>query len=135
MLWALNIPRENTGVAGVFPSDATPEDYLSTIALEWEVFPPGTADEIIAAFRKRRSGRATKADTLMEERLKLSSSLRPTTYLTGTTKFSAYVGTQFAPDLIVFENVRYGNALYVLYDNWRNVSKRSRIDLRSMSIR
>jgi len=29
----------------------------------------------------------------------------------------------------VFENVRYGNALYVLYENWEDVSQRSRIDL------
>ena len=81
----------------------------------------------IAAFRKRRSGRATKADTILEVRL--FSSLKPTAYLAGTTKFSAYVGAQFAPDLVVFENVKYGNALYVLYDSWRDVSKRSRLDL------
>ena len=29
----------------------------------------------------------------------------------------------------MFENVRYGNALYVLYENWEDVSQRSRIDL------
>lgn len=129
LLWALNVLQENTGVAGLFASDATRQDYLTTIALEWEVFPPGTADEIIAVFRKRRSSKVTKADTIMEGRLKLFSSLKPTAYLAGTAKFSAYVGAQFASDLMVFENVRYGNALYVLYDTWREVSKRSRIDL------
>ncbi len=129
LLWALNILQENTGVAGLYPSDAKRADYLGTIALEWEVFPPGTADEIIAAFRKRRGGGATKGDAIMETRLKLFSSLKPIAYLTGTAKFSTYIGAQFAPNLVVFENVRYGNALYVLYDSWRDVSKRSRIDL------
>jgi hypothetical protein len=61
--------------------------------------------------------------------VRLFSSLKPTAYLAGTAKFSAYVGAQFAPDLVVFENVKYGNALYVLYDNWRDVSKRSRLDM------
>lgn len=129
LLWALNVLQENTGVTGVFPSGASRKDYIDTIELDWEVFPPGTADEIIAAFRKKRRGKATKADTVMEERLKLFSSLKPTAYMSGSGKFSAYVGAQFAPDLVVFENVRYGNALYVLYDTWKDVSKRSRIDL------
>ncbi|MBN8913664.1 MAG: hypothetical protein J0H65_16730 [Rhizobiales bacterium] len=128
-LWAINVLQENTGVTGVFASDATKEDYIGTIELNWEVFPPGTADEIISAFRKKRRGRATKADSVMEERLKLFASLKPTAYMSGAGKFSAYVGAQSSNDLVVFETVRYGNALYVLYDTWREVSKRSRIDL------
>jgi hypothetical protein len=42
---------------------------------------------------------------------------------------SRYVGAQFADDLVVFENVNYGNALWVLFENWSETSKRSRIDL------
>jgi hypothetical protein len=129
LLWALNVLQENTGVAGVYPSDATRIEYLGTIALDWEVFPPGNADEVIRLLRKGRTGRATKADGIMEERVRLLSSLKPTNYFTGTAKFAAYVGAQFTDDLVVFENVRYGNALYVLYDDWRDISKRSRIDL------
>lgn len=136
LLWALNVLQENTGVAGIFPSDATRQDYLGTIALEWEVFPPGTAEEIIAIIRSRRATKVTKADTVMEERLKLFSALKPSAYLQGAAKFSSYIGAQFASDLVVFENVRYGNALYVLYDDWQEVSKRSRIDLlRGTSVR
>jgi hypothetical protein len=129
LLWALNVLQENVGVCGVYKSTARRQDYLNTIALSWEVFPPGTADEIIAVFRKRRGGRTTKDDAIVDDRLKLFASLKPTAYLAGTAKFSSYVGAQFAPDLVVFENVRYGNALYVLYDDWQEVSKRSRIDL------
>ena len=28
-----------------------------------------------------------------------------------------YIGALFADDLVVFENVRYGDALYVVYDD------------------
>lgn len=129
LLWAINLLQENTGVVGVFGSDATEEEYVGTIDLDWEIFPPGTADEIIAAFRKKRRGRATKDDGVMEQRLKLFAALKPTQYMSGGGKFSAYVGAQLADDLVIFENVRYGNALYVLYDTWREVSRRSRIDL------
>ncbi|MGF8545695.1 hypothetical protein AAGN67_14990, partial [Klebsiella pneumoniae] len=41
----------------------------------------------------------------------------------------------FAPsledDLVVFENIEYGNAIYILYDDWDEISKLSRIDLLS----
>jgi hypothetical protein len=50
-------------------------------------------------------------------------------YLRGTSSFGSYVGAQFADDLVVFENVTYGNALYVLYNDWREDSKRSCLDL------
>jgi hypothetical protein len=121
LLWAINVLQENTGVAGIYPSDATRQDYLGTVALNWEIFPPGTAEEIIDLFRKRRKGRATKADAIMQERLKLFASLKPSGYLAGTSKFAAYVGAQFTDDLVVFENIHYGNALYVLYESWRGL--------------
>jgi hypothetical protein len=129
LLWALNVLQESTGVAGVYPSDATRQDYLGTIELSWEIFPPGTADEVIVLLRKRRKGKATKPDLIIEDRLKLFDSLKPSAYLAGTAKFAAYIGAKFAEDLVVFENVHYGNALYVLYDDWRDISRRSRIDL------
>lgn len=129
LLWALNVLQENTGVAGVFGSGATKAEYLKTIKLDWHVFPPGTADEVIAVFRRERRGQPSKADKTMEARLKLFASLKPTAYLSGSGEFSSYVGAQFAHDLVVFENARYGNALYVLYDDWQDVSKRSRLDL------
>lgn len=34
-------------------------------------------------------------------------------------------------DLVVFENIEYGNAIYILYDDWDEISKLSRIDLLS----
>lgn len=30
---------------------------------------------------------------------------------------------------MVFENLRYGNAVYVLYEDWVEIAKRSRLDL------
>jgi hypothetical protein len=40
-----------------------------------------------------------------------------------------YIGAKFADDLVAFENLRYGNALYVLYENWGELSRRPRSEL------
>lgn len=59
--------------------------------------------------------RAVKSDVSPEESKKRSA--------------SRYIGAQFADDFVVFENVNYGNALWGLFENWAETSKRSRIDL------
>ena len=47
----------------------------------------------------------------------------------------AYKGDDAAPELhkepLVFENVEYGNAIYVMFDNWEELSQKSRVDLLS----
>ena len=42
---------------------------------------------------------------------------------------SAYFGAQFADDVVVFENINFGNAAYVLYEGWKDMSKLSRTEL------
>lgn len=128
LLFCLNLLQENTGVAGVYASNATREDFIGTIALDWEVFPPGTAAEVVKAFTSGH-GMAIKPSGELTSRIKLFSSLKPKAFLRGSGSFGAYVGAQFADDLVVFENLNYGNALYVLYQNWADISKRSRLDL------
>ena len=127
LLWALNILQENTGAVGVFPSGASRDDYLRTVQLDWQFFPPGTREDVIGFFTSGGSS-APLAHTVAA-RVSLFEKLRPLRYLKGTGGMHSYVGAQFADDLVVFENVRYGNALYVLYDHWQEVSQRSRVSL------
>jgi hypothetical protein len=115
LAFCLNLLQENAGVYSVYASTATREEFIGTVALDWEIFPPGTAAEVIAALTKDRPVRSGGAG-VVEDRIKLLASLKPTAFLRGTGSFSSYVGAQFANDLVVFENVTYGNALYVLYD-------------------
>ena len=129
LLWCLNILQENCGVANVYASNATREDYIGSIALDWEIFPHGTAEQVIAAIKRSRGSDNGERDTIMADRIKLFATLKPKAFLRGRGGFSTYVGAQFADDLVVFENTTYGNALYVLYDNWEEISKRSRLDL------
>lgn len=131
LLWSLNVLQENTGVTGVFASEATQEYYLATIQLDWELFPPGTIDEVVARFARRPANprNTPDFDRYVRDRIALFNRLNPKAYLRGQGSFGSYFGAQFADDLVVFENLKYGNALYVLYEDWDTVSKRSRIDL------
>jgi hypothetical protein len=130
LLWAINVLQENTGVTGVFPSDATREEYISTVTLDWQIFPPGTADEVVA--RLLGSAHPTNAPDFekhVRERVRLFEGFEPKAYIRGQGGFGSYFGAQFADDLVVFENLRYGNAVYLLYQDWDEASQRSRLDL------
>jgi hypothetical protein len=127
LLFMLNLLQENTGAVGVYASDASREDYLGTLHLDWEVFPPGTQAELVKLLTPSRHSAAEV--TTIAARVAMFSRLKPRAFLKGSGSLNSYVGAQFADDLVVFENVRYGNALYILYDNWEDISHRSRLDL------
>ena len=130
LLFALNLLQENTGAADVFQSDTPNDVYLSTIHLDWEIFPAGTADEVVSQLGRTKSNNLSPQSlVIIAERVNFFNALKPKNFIQGTGKFHSYFGAMFADDLVVFENLRYGNAIYVLYENWEEVSKMSRIDL------
>lgn len=131
LLWALNVLQENTGVTGIFSTTASKDDFIRTIELDWDIFPPGTIDDVVAWFSSKPS-KASKAPDFekhLRDRTSAFSKLKPESYIRGSGQFGSYFGAKFAEDLVVFENLRYGNALYILYDDWDEISKRSRLDL------
>ena len=84
LLWAINVLQENTGVTGVFASDATREEYISTVALDWQIFPPGNADEVVA--RLLGSADPTNAadfEKHVRERVRLFEGFEPRAYIRG----------------------------------------------------
>jgi hypothetical protein len=131
LLWSLNVLQENTGVTGVFATDATQDDYIATIALDWQIFPPGTIDDVIARLAQQPADprNALDFDKHVRDRVRLFERLNPTAYIRGQGGFGSYFGAQFADDLVVFENLKYGNAVYVLYEDWPAISQRSRLEL------
>ena len=130
-LWSLNVLQENTGVTGVYASDASREDFLGTLLLSWEIFPPGTVEEVVTRLARTpaRAANAPDFERHVRDRVALFERLKPTAYIRGQGGFGSYFGAQFADDLVVFENLRYGNAIYILYENWEDISRRSRLDL------
>ena len=65
----------------------------------------------------------------IEDRANFISTLKPIEYFVGTGMNSKYFGAKFADDLVAFENVDYGNAIYILFGNWEELSKKSRTEI------
>ncbi len=124
LLFAINLLQENTGVSGIVTAE-NPE-FVFTSDLDWEFFPPGDLDAVATALA---AGRSAISEADVKDRLHLFQQFQPEQFLQGLGGNDHYIGAKYADDLVVFENVKYGNALYVLYNDWEELSQRPRSEL------
>jgi hypothetical protein len=130
ILECLNLLQENVGFCGVQLSGATLAEHLQTLRVSWEVLPPGTREEtLLRVFGGKSPSPKEKAE--VEERYDFLMSLRPEKLVYGTSGLERYFGALIQDDLIVFENVQYGNAIYVMFEDWKELSQRTRTELLS----
>lgn len=129
LFYNLNLLQENVGAIDVFPSTASFADYMATIRLDWQIFPPGTVDEVVRRMLRGKSAIGKEQKAIMKSRISVMSKLKPEVYITGTDGFFRYFGAKFGDDFVAFENVHYGNALYIMYNSWQELSKKSRVEL------
>jgi hypothetical protein len=129
LLYNLNILQENVGAISIFPSATTLADYANTVRVSWEFLPPGNLDLVIQRLTQGMTALTPAEAREIKERLTIMEGLRPEKYVVGTSGFERYFGAKFGEDFVAFENLTYGNALYVMYENWPILSGRSRIDL------
>lgn len=128
LFFALNLLQENVGAHDVFPSTATAAEYLAMLHVSWEILPVGEREATIALLSGRsHAGVATREK--IAERYDLLTSLGPTALIAGSNGFRRYFGGRFADDLVVFENLDYGNAAYVMFEDWPTLSQKSRTEL------
>lgn len=124
----LNLLQENVSACGLEPSQNTLSDYAKSLHLSWEILPPGTREEAIA--RLFRGSKATPEEkNNAGERYDFFMSLKPKKLVFGSSGFRRYFGALIDDNLVVFENIQYGNAIYILFDSWEELSKKSRLDL------
>lgn len=130
LLEDLNLLQENLGSCGIEAADLSVEEYTRTLHLSWEILPPGSRDEAIEQlFAERRPTQQQRH--VAELRYDFFHNLRAKKILVGTSGFRRYFGALLEDDLVVFENIEYGNAVYVMYEEWRTLSQRSRLELLS----
>lgn len=130
LLFCLNLMQENIYACSIFPSGSTYEDYIKTTQLSWEFLPPGVREDDIK--RIFGNSKPSKEKILeIERRYDFLMSLNPKELLYGTSGLQRYFGAIIEDDLVVFENTRYGNAIYIMYNNWQELSTLSRIELMS----
>ena len=128
LLFDLNLMQENVGSVDVFASNTTQAEFLATVQVDWELLPPGTLDETIDRVSARLDP-TPEERRLLHERLTVLRALEPRHFINGVGSFARFFGAQFENDLVVLENLELGNALYVMYEDWQELSKRSRIEL------
>jgi hypothetical protein len=130
LLYNLNILQEQVAAADVFESAATLADYSATVRVDWELLPVGQIGSRELADRLVNTKAATDAqkETILS-RLQTFEKMKPTHFISGTSGFARYFGAMYGDDFVVFENIRYGNAMYVMFEDWQTLSQKSRIDL------
>lgn len=129
LLYTLNLLQENVGKVDVFPSDATLADFLKTVYVDWEILPPGERDKDIVRILSGFGPATPEVRQKLSERYDLLASLYPQAFITGSSGFRRYFGAKFADDLVVFENLQHGNAVYVMFERWEDLSRKSRLEL------
>ena len=127
LFFALNLLQENTGGANVFRANASTAEFLGTISVNWEILPPGedTRERILSSFVRA----TTEVQERINSRFDLLNTLNPVAFINGTNGFDRYFGAKFSERLVVFENMNYGNAAYIMNQSWQELSQRSRIEL------
>jgi hypothetical protein len=124
----LNLLQENLGTCGVELATSSIEEYSRTLNVSWEILPPGSRDEAIDRLFRGRN--PTKHDyDVANERFDFFERLKNKSIVIGSSGFRRYFGALLEDNLVVFENLDYGNAVYLLYENWHQLSQQSRLDL------
>ena len=129
LLYNLNLLQESVGAADIFESAATLAEYAASVRVDWQILPPGTVDEVLSGMLQGKRPVTAQQQTIMKERITALHRLRPEAYVAGTDGFLRYFGAKFGDDFVAFENVQYGNAIYIMYEGWASLSQKSRVEI------
>lgn len=128
LLFNINLLQENVGAINIFRSSSTREEYLNSIYINWEILPPGSRDEVLRNIISKFRNPNSFVKTAITDRYNFLLPFNPI-FIVGGSGFRRYFGAKLRDDLVIFENIEYGNAIYVMFENWEELSKLSRIEL------
>lgn len=129
LFFATNLLQEQFQDCHVFNASTADADIAKITTVGWEIFPPGTLDRALAVITGRMRAQTPLRQREIQERAETLSRLQPSEYIVGSGMNSRYFGAKFGENIVAFENVDYGNALYILFDNWEEISQMSRTDI------
>jgi hypothetical protein len=129
LLFDVNLLQENVSKVDIFNSEAKYEDYLKSYFVTWDFFPPGHRDADIAKILSVYRNPTNEIKEQIQERYDYLRSLNPKDFIYGLSGIRRYFGARFADNLVVFDNLQYGNAIYVLFERWEELSKLSRTEI------
>ncbi len=132
LLSGLNLLLENIGVCNVELAETPISEYKSFISVNWRIFPPGvlSAQELASRMFGKSARRVDERMLLaIQDRHDFLMSLNAKDIVVGIDSFQGYIGARFECDLVVFDCVRVGNAVYILRGEWASLSKKTKSEL------
>jgi hypothetical protein len=129
LFFAINLLQEQCRDCHVFRANISDDELARITAVGWEIFPPGAMDRTFSVITSRLRVPSPQRQREIEHRANALARLHPTGYIIGSGMNSHYFGAKFGENIVAFENIDYGNALYILFDNWQEISQMSRIDI------
>lgn len=129
LFFALNLLLENAGCFDVYVSCASKDDYIKTTYVEWEIFPAGSREDLIRQIVGRSRKNDNTMESLISSRIDVLDQMSPKEYIYGTYLHNHYFGAKFSNNVIAFENAQYGNAIYILFEDWEELSKLPRTEI------
>ena len=131
LFFAINLLQENVYSVNVFSSETTSEEYLNTLLLSWDVFPPGLRNQDLERIMRGSGNLTAKKIKQVQNKYDYLVNLNPVEIISGSSGMRRYFGVKFSDNLVVFENLNYGNAIYVLFENWEELSRMSRTEIQT----
>jgi hypothetical protein len=126
---AASLLRENLNRHAAVTSTAlSAAEWLADQRVTWEILPRGEAtfERVLARLKTTPSSPRIRE---AQGRFEAVGRMHPGPVIVGNGEFSRYFGFKFRDDLVVLENLEYGNAIYVMFEDWSVLSQRTRIDL------
>lgn len=128
ILFRCNLLQEGVNNCDIYQAECSHEDYVKTAFVDWEIFPPGElSNERIYNSIPDNTNKPTQEE--FNKRMDVIKSANPIEFIQGKGQFKSYFGAKFSNGKVVFENIYWGNALYVVHENWEEVSKQPRSEL------
>lgn len=129
-LYALNVLLENVGGINILRPNADDVEYMATVRnVPWEILPPGEGEVRLAQIVGGVAATNPAIRQAIQERFDFFNSLPPHNTIIGQGALEGYIGAQIKPNLVVFDNYLYGNAVYIMFENWETLSQKSRTEL------
>jgi len=136
LLFCCNVIKENTGKYDIFKADAPNDEYLNSLIVGWELLPVGKQESLernVEYLLQRHRNPNENIKKVYTDRMDFFyNTLGAKNIITGADGFNRYFGALLDNDVVLLENSNYGNAVYIFYKNWEELSQLSRVELLSL---
>ena len=129
----INLFLEIFGHCSVLKKNLAPSlEEIPTKRVNWEILPKGEYpwDKTEKLLTEHTKGQGPRKRILLEHRVKTIAKYKPTSIIIGKGGFKGYWIFEFADkELYILESLYYGDATYVMGNNWERVSQMTKSEI------